>query len=968
LGLAVAYAGFAAVHFGGQATNAFFVDWVYDGVAAVAVVLCAWRAVRVRRDRAVWALIAVAFVFEVAGNTVDSVLYGTTTTPVPSAADVFWAAFYVPMIGALALRVRAAASVAGAVIIDILIATCALGSISAAFVLEAILASGSPPAAELITTLAYPVADLVLVALVLQLAAAGGWRLGRATGLMAACFVVWAVTDTVYAFEVARGTYVDGGLLDLGWVVPYALFGLAAWLRPDRPATADQPPGWRALMVPVGFGTVAVVMVVYSAVTRINLAAVGLATGALVFVLARFVVTFHSYLAALRRTRLILETAPDAFISFDARGLITDWNPQAQASFGWSREQVIGRDLAATILVDERRDDHRRRIARFLAGGDPGSLGGRVEQTVVHQDGHRFPIESTISALETDAGYAFSVFARDITGRRRAQEELARARDDALEASRMKSLFVANVSHEIRTPLNGVIGMAEVLLDTRLDPAQRECAETISLSGETLLGVIEDILDFSKIEAGRFELDPTDFDPAAAIERSCRMLAPRAHDKGVELRVAIAPELPALVHGDAARLRQVITNLVSNAVKFTQHGEVAVRATAGPVHDGRALMRVDVSDTGIGIEPDALARLFTPFSQADSSTTRKYGGTGLGLAISRQLIELMGGRLGADSQPGRGSRFWFELSLPGAPAGARPDDQPAAPADRRETPPAPAPAAAPAPVDGRAPCVLVVEDTSVNQTVAARMLERCGYRAQIAGNGREALEALTRSSFAAVLMDCQMPELDGYETTREIRRREHGGRRLPIIAMTASSMPGDRERCLDAGMDDYLTKPLRGRPLADALSRWITRAPAEAAGAGLIAEPAPGDGGVATGPALLDRAILAELGGLGPDLLADVVSLYFVEAARSVSELRHGIGIGDVVSVARAAHTLKGASATVGATHVAHLAATLELTARAGDLTEASAILDDLRRGLDETTEAFGDRATAPTGEVGGMQ
>jgi PAS domain-containing protein len=333
--LAVAYAAYAAVHFGGPDVDAFFANWVYDAVGGLASLLCALRAIRVPRDRTMWWLISAAFLLEVAGNTVNTVLYGTASGPVPSAADIFWAAFYVPMIGALALRLRASAGVAGAVAIDILIATCALGSISAAFVLEAILTAGSGSTAEFVTTLAYPVLDLVLAGLVLQLAAANGWRLGRATGLMAACFAGWVVTDTVYAFQIARGTYVPGGLLDLGWVIPYALFGVVAWMRPDPPAPPDEAPGWRALFVPVGFGCVAVVMVVYSGVAHVNLVAVGLATAALVFVIVRFVVTFRSYLGALGRTQLILETAPDAFIAFDAAGRITDWNPQAQASFGW---------------------------------------------------------------------------------------------------------------------------------------------------------------------------------------------------------------------------------------------------------------------------------------------------------------------------------------------------------------------------------------------------------------------------------------------------------------------------------------------------------------------------------------------------------------------------------------------------------------------------------------------------------
>ena len=290
-------------------------------------------------------------------------------------------------------------------------------------------------------------------------------------------------------------------------------------------------------------------------------------------------------------------------------------------------------------------------------------LGRLLELTVLHRDGYEFPIELTISAVQTKDGYSFNAFLRDITARMQAQEELALARDEALESSRMKSMFVANVSHEIRTPMNGVIGMTDLLLETELSDEQREYAETISSSGDVLLEVIDDILDLSKIEAGKLELDPTDFDVREAIERACGMLAARAHGKGLELVVAIDPDMPRHVRGDVARLRQVIANLVSNAIKFTAGGEVVVRASASPAGAGAVVVRIEVSDTGIGIEPAALGRLFQPFSQADNSTTRKFGGTGLGLAISRQLIEMMGGTVGAESERGTGSRFWLELPL-----------------------------------------------------------------------------------------------------------------------------------------------------------------------------------------------------------------------------------------------------------------------------------------------------------------
>ncbi|MGZ4279211.1 MAG: PAS domain S-box protein [Solirubrobacteraceae bacterium] len=786
------------------------------------------------------------------------------------------------------------------------------------------------------------------------------------------------------------------------------------------------------------------------------------------------------------RTRQIVENAHDAFISIDARGRITGWNSQAEASFGWARGDALGRELAETIIPEPQRAAHRLGLERFLATGEGPVLGRRLELTALHRDGREFPVELTISPIEMEQGYAFNAFLRDITERKGAEQELALARDQALEASRMKSMFVANVSHEIRTPMNGVIGMSELLLDTELDEAQREYAEAISASGEALLTIIDDILDFSKIEAGKLELDPTDFDLREAIERACGMLAARAHEKGLELAVAIGPEVPALVRADSARLRQVLTNLVANAIKFTATGEVVVRASATPASDGEALVRVEVSDTGIGIEREALEQLFEPYAQADGSTTRKYGGSGLGLAISRQLIELMDGRVGAESELGRGSSFWFELPVVRVQAGdGPPDEQPtlaglrvlvvddsatsrrilerqlcswhmscevadsaaramellesaaaagmpfalalldlnmphvdgyelagavrANPALRGtrlvllsssggrsgapeeaaldgvlvkpvrqsrlyeqiqaviagERPVAARAVAtedADAPHRGATAAVLVVEDTPINQAVAAHMLERCGFEAQVAENGRQALEALSQRTYAAVLMDCQMPELDGYETTREIRRLEQGGPRMPIIAMTANAMQGERERCLAAGMDDYLTKPLRQRTLKDTLSRWVAGRPTSSHDP----HPGPENGaprGAHADSQLLDEAIVLELEALDGDVLPDLVALYFDDAAERVAGLGDAVARADTDAVARMAHTLRGSSSTLGAAHVAHIAFELEQTAKAGALAPAAALLDSLPRALEQTRKAFRDRTAEPNND-----
>jgi PAS domain S-box-containing protein len=600
--------------------------------------------------------------------------------------------------------------------------------------------------------------------------------------------------------------------------------------------------------------------------------------------------------------RLLVSGVEDyAIVMLNPVGQIVSWNEGLKRIKGYGADEILGQHFSCFYLPED------------IAEGKPqleletASKKGRIEVEGwrVRKDKSSFRAHVVITALRDEAGtlVGFGKVTRDISQQKAAEESLKQARDQAEEASRLKSQFLANMSHEIRTPMNGIMGITDILLRGQLNDYQRQILTTLRDVGSSMLAVINDILDFSKVEAGKLSLVPEQFSLVDLLEGIRELFIPEANKSENQFEITIADSTPAIVIGDSGRLRQVLINLIGNAIKFTRKGKVTLKVDVHSKSDRNCELEFSVIDNGIGISAEQIRSLFEPFVQGDGATTRKYGGTGLGLSISKSLVELMNGQIGADSELGKGSNFWFRIPLEQVEANRQVDDRKA---DARV-----------AGVRakqwhpwrfGTESSILVVEDNPVNMNVVLMELSELGLNADPVANGKEAVEACARKNYDLILMDCQMPEMDGWHATKEIRAKENNGKYVPIIALTAQALKGDRERCQQVGMDDYLSKPIDFVELEQVLRRWLPVAPASEDVRISVVESFGPDTCENDAKGMLKR-LQQKYGAARSKNLVDI----FVQSSDSLlSDLASAVGKADAQVMRRCAHELVGSCLVLG--------------------------------------------------------
>lgn len=652
--------------------------------------------------------------------------------------------------------------------------------------------------------------------------------------------------------------------------------------------------------------------------------------------------------------RLLLESINAGVMVIDGTThAIVHMNKAAQEMLSIQRNEAVGHTCHGFVCPVQ---------AGMCPITDFGQTIDFEESTVLTDKGDKIAVLKSITQISME-GKSFLVESFiDITDRKRAEEELKKANDElesrvyertlelkstnnnlrqakeeAEAANKAKSQFLANMSHEIRTPLNGILGVLRLLDSDTLAKKHSNYVHIALSSGEALQTMINEILDFSKIEAGKMSLSITDFDLQQLAKEVIDSFTQEAHKKGLELECCMDSQTSTIFRGDPLRLRQILVNLVDNAIKFTEHGAVAVTIASERCEANSVKLKCTVADTGIGIATQSLSTIFDVFSQEDGSTTRKFGGTGLGLAIVKELVEMMGGEIGVESTPGKGSSFWFTVLLESQVESSEKTIQNTAmiyPSEKTS-----------APAQNKSNIfnanILLVEDNAVNQEVGKDMLEHFGCVVDVAGNGQEAVDAVAAKNYDLVFMDCQMPVMDGYTATKSIREKEatihsEDGKNphLCIIALTAHAMEGDRKTCLEAGMDDYMSKPFKMKQLEELLLRWLPKAPRQDKET-YEAQPENEE----SGENILNINSLKQITALQPDLLAKVVAIYFQNSTSLINTIRSAVASGDASALSMAAHSMKSSSANLGALTLAEFCKELEMRGRENNIDGVQSIV-----------------------------